>query len=152
MNKLGVCCLKSATRLFHRANGVFPLIESLQFIRRCIANVEIFALHYICAFLRSKKLAQIYQHAKIKLIHCLLLPKFAVHESYKPHICQNGTISQTFTPEKYPHLRYNFTVKSTFKTFDRPGSIIPLVISSLPGLHGLWFRRHFWRQCRLWPT
>ena len=34
------------------------------------------------------------------LIHCSLLPKFAVRESYNPHICQNDGIARTFTHTK----------------------------------------------------
>ena len=31
---------------------------------------------------------------------CLLLPKFAVRESYNPYMCQNGSIVQTVTHTK----------------------------------------------------
>ena len=30
--------------------------------------------------------AGIYQHAKIMLVHCLFLPKFAMRKSYNPNI------------------------------------------------------------------
>ena len=40
----------------------------------------------------TKKLAQIYQQAKIMLIQCFLLPKIAACKSYNPHTCQNDNI------------------------------------------------------------
>ena len=69
-------------------------------------NVENFALHKYLRFSRTTKLGRIYQHAKIILIHCLLLPKFAVRERYNPCICQNGGIAGTFTHVNiYPCLQ-----------------------------------------------
>ena len=37
----------------------------------------------------------------------LLLPKFAVHESYNPPICQNGSnLREHLHTQKYPRLQY----------------------------------------------
>ena len=56
------------------------------------------------------------------LIHCSLLPNFAVCESYNPEICQNGGIGRTFTHtkiQKYPCLQLSFyTVKQALNADD----------------------------------
>ena len=70
-------------------------------------NTKIFMLHQHSCFLRSKKLAGICQHAKIKLIHCLLLPKFAVLESYNPYdnYVKLVALHEQLHMRKYAHLQ-----------------------------------------------
>ena len=70
--------------------------------------MEIFMLHSYSHFLRTKKLAQIYQQEKVMLICCLLLPKYAVGENYNPCMCQNGGIAQTFTLVKISMFTVTF--------------------------------------------
>ena len=62
---------------------------------------ENFPAYMTFGLLDTKKLPCWYQNVKIMLIHCLLIPKCALPESYNP--CQNGSIA-TFTHGKIPML------------------------------------------------
>ena len=65
-------------------------------------NMEISTLLYIN--ICEKKLVGIYQGAKIMVIHCLLVPKFAIRESWNSCLCQNGGIVWIFTQLKMSSL------------------------------------------------
>ena len=64
-------------------------------------NVKIFVPHKYLPFSHTKKLVRIYQHVKIMLLHCLLLPKYAVRESYNPKMV---ALHEYLHAQKYPRF------------------------------------------------